>query len=44
MSRRLEAISAGVIAPDKFNHAEQALVEGPDKIQHMADVGTISVG
>ena len=44
VQQRLEAIAAGVIVPDRFNHAEQALVEGPDKIQHTADVGTISVG
>ena len=42
--QRLEAISAGVIAPDRFNHADQALVEGPEKMQYTADVGTISVG
>ena len=38
--QRLKAISAVVIAPDRFNHAKQALVEGPDKIQHTADVCT----
>ena len=42
--QRLEDTSVGVIAPDRFNHVEQALVEGSDKIKHMADVGTISVG
>ena len=34
----------GSLTPGRSNHAEQVLVEGPDKIQHTTDAGTISIG